>query len=221
MRRLCLLALSVSLISAAAIADTIPTFTLTSGTISAFQRFNGGTTSVDYFLSGPGGVSVEGGSTMGAFCGFVVGGSQCVPSASTSPNEPGDNAFATFGGNSFGPLRSLGGVTVSGQPIALPQSVQSTFNITVPVLFSGAFSVCPLQPGFQGGCVSPSIASFNVNGTGTGQLQFILLSVLQGVPIWQLSSATFTLSPVSEPSSIMLFGTGALALFGRLLRRKN
>jgi hypothetical protein len=36
-----------------------------------------------------------------------------------------------------------------------------------------------------------------------------------------VSSATYTLNTVPEPASIVLLGTGALAVFGKLRQRKS
>jgi hypothetical protein len=154
-------------------------------------------------------------------CGFLVAGDptsgQCLPGASTQPNESGDTASATFGGNFYSPLLSMGGVNITGSPVTLPLTFDPTFVITVPVIFSGTFGVCPLDPSLQS-CTSPVLATFTVNGRGTGQLIFTQIG-FNGVSIWQLTSATYTLSPVPEPSSLILLGTGAVALFGFARRR--
>jgi hypothetical protein len=74
-----------------------------------------------------------------------------------------------------------------------------------------------------GGCNpgAPFVSQFNVNGPGSVVLTFTGTPLELGGVIWQVSSATYTLNTVPEPASIVLLGTGALAVFGKLRQRKS
>jgi hypothetical protein len=70
--------------------------------------------------------------------------------------------------------------------------------------------------------VSPTLATFNINGTGMGLFQFSYQPLDSTVGFWTLTSATYTMtSPVPEPGTVTLLGTGALALVGQFLRRRK
>ena len=122
------------------------------------------------------------------------------------------------------------GIIVKGPEFVLPMPTQgqTTFSLTMPVIFSGSFGVCPLDVEVLGGCKGPSIATFTAHGTGLAFLQFELIIAPDQIPgsvgTWALSNATYIMSPVSpvpEPTSMTLFGTGAMALVGKFLRRRK
>jgi len=47
------------------------------------------------------------------------------------------------------------------------------------------------------------------------------VTLQRGGVVWQLSGATYTLTATPEPATMVLLGTGALAIFGKLRRRKS
>ena len=133
----------------------------------------------------------------------------------------------SFSGSPFPIFFGDIGITMSGSPFTMPTGASLlTFNVTLPALFSGTFDACPMldasQVGANAGCfgpqgLAPNIASFAFNGRGFANLSFTNL----GPQGWRFTQGTYTLSSVPEPSSIMLLGTGAIALVGKFLRRRS
>ncbi len=205
---LALLAFSASL----AKADSLPVYDLGMGTVTLTNLSLGGFNIVFSFSNGQG-VSI-GGVAEGFSPLSLVGG-----------GEPGNPLLNIFGSNlttanvNGTTLFLFGTVTITGSNFTLPTSGTS-FSITEPVLFSGTFLSC--QGGFgpiNGGCNPPGnnfLGQFNVNGRGTVSLNFLGVPMQDGSVVWELKGGTYTLSAVPEPATILLLGTGALAIFGRL-----
>lgn len=209
--------------ASAASADSIPTYSLTSGTVYLTQQYGTGASTVQFNFSGPNGIWLAGVSDIPHVCEFVVAPGSCLPSATTSPFESGDTVSTNAGGNSGIVLFQVGGVTLYAPGlISLPtEPGQATLIIREPVLFSGTFSVCPISMPDYDGCAAPITANFNVHGTGTGVFLFNNYDFGSDIAIWSLKSATYTLTPTPEPASLALFGTGAVALLGQFMRRKK
>lgn len=66
--------------------------------------------------------------------------------------------------------------------------------------------------------INPVFGIFNVSGAGVANLHFTNFGI-PGATIWRLSSGTYTLNSVPEPSSIMLLGTGVVGLVAKLRRK--
>lgn len=218
----------LSLTSFAA-GDSVPVYNLTQGVVTVTVNPVYGGVDLSWTF-GNSGVSISGMSfylgTQQCFTSAVAGAS-CDPSFSVvngglpTPNMgkvSGSDTVIFFGGT---------GVDVSAGSFITPSGTDLTsFSVTIPVLFSGSFSACAAGgQGVNAGCYDPTkgvtnpvFAIFNVYGTGTGNLSFIKLGY-PDVPMWRLSSGTYTLNPVPEPGSIMLLGTGAVGLILRLRRK--
>lgn len=117
----------------------------------------------------------------------------------------------------------FGVATITGGNFTLPTS-GTTFSITEPVLFSGSFLSCQGSFGPFGGCNPPTpnyLEKFNINGPGSVTLTFTGVTLQGGGVVWQLSGGSYTLNAVPEPATVLLLGTGVLAICGKLRRRKN
>jgi len=210
--------------TAAAFADSIPAYTLTSGTVLLTPNLGTGESVVNYSFFGSGGIFVGGSSDGPAVCVGVLGGISCSAGTSTAPFDTGNALSSNAAGLSGLTLFSIGGITVTPvAPIDLPiEPGPATLSLSELATFSGSFGVCPLNLQDFDGCGSPRLATFSANGTGLGQFQFSYQPVSNTPGFWTLTSATYTFTtPTPEPSTLALFGTGAMALVGRLVRRRK
>ncbi len=215
MRQVCMIAVLAMYVGSTAHADSIPAYNMTQGSVVLSNVSSAGFDTVFSFSNGNG--TNIGGVDEGFSLGMsVVGGGQSGnPFLNIGLNLETSNVNGTT-------LYLLGLVTITGWDFALPTS-GTTFSATMPVLFTGSFLSCAGSFGPFGGCNQPGpnyLGQFNINGAGTLSVSFISAPVANGI-VWQMSGATYTLNAVPEPASIVLLGTGALAIFGKLRRRKS
>jgi hypothetical protein len=215
MRRFCF-AVVLAFCAIAAYADSIPTYNLTQGSVTLTNITLGSSDDVFTFSNGQG---------------VTIGGVDSFPPIGMSLIGGGGSGdpFLVLGFNletanvNGAALFLFGSVNITGPTFTLPTS-GTTFATTLPVLFSGSFLSCQGSFGPFGGCNPPSpnyLAQFNINGPGLLALSFTGVSLQGGGVVWQLSGATYTLTATPEPASIVLLGTGALAILGKLRRRKS
>jgi len=211
MRRTCLLFLLAFAITAAH-ADSIPAYNMTQGTVS-LTGIDPNSFSITWGFTNGSGLNLSGQDSGGTCLDFSQGGGSCNPGITIGLNQ---NA-ASLNGSVVGIFGTVG---ITGANFLLPAS-GSSFSISLPVLFSGVFETCPFAGPPSGGCTLLNTTGlFNVNGTGTVNLSFLGFDAGNGTA-WQFTSATYTLNAMPEPASIVLLGTGALAIFGKLRRRKS
>jgi hypothetical protein len=215
MRRFCF-AVVLVVSAVAAYGDSIPTYNLTQGSVTLTNITLGSSDDVFTFSNGQG-------VTIGGVDAFPPIGMNLIGGGGTA------NPFLLLGLNlesanvNGSPLFLFGSVNITGSTFTLPTS-GTTFSTTLPVLFSGSFLSCPGSFGPFGGCNPPSpnyLAQFNINGTGLLTLSFTGVALQGGSVVWQLAAATYTLTPTPEPTTIVLLGTGAIAIFGKLRRRRS
>lgn len=204
-------------------AGSIPTFTATQGTIFVSQGLPFGVTAITtYFFSGNG-FSFGGGGTVGGPCDFCLQGGLAAffsgdPGMTIS--SEGQDGLSTGGANYYPLFTSFSGGFLGsftfGSSFNLPTGNQETFSVTLPVQFSGSLSLCPSDPNFPaGGCISGPLATINFNSKGTATINYV-----QQNGFWFFNSATFIMSPVPEPGTFMLMGSGITALVGMVRRRR-
>ena len=198
----------------AAHAGSIPTLTAMQGTMLVSQGQPFGVVGlVDYSFSGNG-FSLIGSGTVGGcgFCSsFVFGGSTLDPSM--VPIGEGFDLL-TIGGTSYSPVQTSFSAFTFGPSFNLPTGNQATFSITLPFTFSGVATPCPFDPSLQA-CSSGPVATINFNSAGTATLNYT-----QQGGVWSFTSGTFTLSPVPEPGTFLLTGSGIAGLLGVVRRRR-
>ena len=174
------------------------------GTISATPAFDviGNTQSS---FSGHN-LSLTGFGTVDGSCGFCLegaGGSWTLtPTFRTGVDQ---GSTLVINGQTFKDAILGSGVVAMGNPFVLPAPSGvdgSIFSVTLPVTFSGFF--VSQQGSF----------TFPAHGTAT-----ITFSEFDSVWSWQ--SATFTLVPVPEPSTIGLLATGLVAMGARIRRQRG
>jgi hypothetical protein len=187
---------------------------MNSGSV-VLSNINIGSFDTTFSFSNGNGINIGGTDNWSSCLTFAPGGSSCNPDLVMGLNENSGNVNGTS-------MFLFGVVTIAGSNFALPTS-GTAFSITAPVLFSGSFESCVGGFGPFGGCNpgAPFVSQFNVNGPGSVVLTFTGTPLELGGVIWQVSSATYTLNTVPEPASIVLLGTGALAVFGKLRQRKS
>ena len=214
MRRFCF-AVVLAFCAIAAHADSIPTYNLTQGSVTLTNITLGSSDDVFTFSNGQG---------------VTIGGVDSFPPIGMSLIGGGGSGdpFLVLGFNletanvNGAALFLFGSVNITGPTFTLPTS-GTTFATTLPVLFSGSFLSCQGSFGPFGGCNPPPnyLGQFNINGTGLLTLSFSGVTLQGGGVVWQLSGATYTLTATPEPATMVLLGTGALAIFGKLRRRKS
>ncbi len=199
----------------AAHAGSIPTYTITQGSAvisinpfdldpDIFFQFSGS----GFSVTGSGGISSNFG-IIGAPPGF-------------GPLDPGLSIFSDFS-NDAGGFGTIGGVNysslffnsflfTSGPSFNLPSGDQ--FSITLPVKFFGAAGVCVPDPATLSCSSVPG--NFNFNGKGTATINYVNQN-----GSWFFNSATFTLSPVPEPGTFVLLGSGITAMLGVVRRARR
>ena len=206
-------------VSALAWGSPVPTFNITQGSATVTADPQGLVAGLVSFQFSGNGFSIVG--TGSIACNF------CVNSAPSGlgPLDAGMTIFADpfntggaaiFLGNGVQYQSALfsGLSFTSGTSFSLPSGSQSTFSIVLPVTLSGsvvAYGNCDFT---ILSCPTP-IGTFSVNSKGTATINY---TNQDGA--WFFSSAAFTLSPVPEPGTMSLLGTG-LAALGGLIRRKR
>jgi hypothetical protein len=152
MRRTWFIALAVMWCVATAHANSIPVFNLTQGTVTATSSYIGGPVSISWSFSGPGGAFAGGTGDQGGIC-FSGGmpGDICAPDLSITAFGPNiGSAFGPGLGNSGSQVFFYGnGISISGPTFTLPPADVGAFTITLPVIFSGSLTACPLDPGLR------------------------------------------------------------------------
>lgn len=201
----CIAVLIVS--SVTAFADSIPTFNMTQGSVS-LTSIDVNNFSIGWSFSNGSGLNLSGVDSWGTCLDFAPGGTSCNPNVMIGLNQ----GAATLNGSTTG---IFGIVSITGGNFSLPVT-GTTFAISMPVLFSGTFITCPLVTPPNNGCNATNTnAQFNINGSGSATLDFFGFDTGNGI-VWQFSSANYNMNAVPEPASLVLAGTGVLAILSRL-----
>ena len=214
MRKILVIALFSIFVSLAE-ADSIPVYNLTQGTVTLSNFTVGGFTSL-FSFSNASGTSIGGADDGFSISSLVGGGGTGNPFLNIGLNLETANVNSTT-------LFLFGVVTITGADFTLPTS-GTAFSVTEPVLFSGSFLSCQGTFGPFGGCNPPApnyLGQFNINGPGMVTLNFLGVPLGNGSVVWQLNGGSYTLNAVPEPATVLLLGTGAVAIFGKLRRRKS
>ncbi len=208
-----LVAVCTSVMSVSAKADTLLTSSasITSPTVIDFTAFGPG------YTLGPGPVALGSGVTWSGVSNSAIGNGPYLLGANgqwdLNIHDVGLNTMTgTMTFTLSTPVSAIGGF-MNYSPGVSPNVVINAFDASNTSL--GSFDINVLAPivtpgdidqgAFRGISVnSPQIASFTVSN------QYAILTDL-----------TFAPSPVPEPSSLLLFGTGLLSLMGMTLLKKR
>lgn len=211
---------SFLLFAVAAHAGSIPTFTATQGAalLSPGAPYNVPAI-VHYSFSGKG-FSLTG---MGDIaCGFCAS----QPPFDTGMSIYGDGLDSLIvGGTSYTGVLSLSSsnLTLPSTIFSPPAGNQSAFSITLPVMWHGTIFSCQASTLIFQECASdpttgnelPLLATINFNAKGIATLNYT-----QQNGFWTFNSGAFILSPVPEPGTFALMGSGLAALVGFVRRRR-
>lgn len=125
----------------------------------------------------------------------------------------------TVGGvtyNTWNSFENTLNVTITAADFVLPSDpTVGVVTFTAPFSMTGFVHLGPNQVGMLTGLHTP------ISGEGTATVTFQRSSASQ---FWLLTSLNYTFnqpSTVPEPSTMILFGTGAAALGGKALRRRR
>jgi hypothetical protein len=122
-----------------------------------------------------------------------------------------------FGGTTFA-VGSIGGSPgtavvalrfLSGSVVLPPLGQRATLSAPFELGLSRVF----LEVGEPGAAV--------LSLTGRGMATFDVVANQSGEPLWELSSLRYDFEPVPEPASLLLIGTGILALAARRNRHRS
>ena len=205
-------------VSASASADSLPIFNITQGSAAVSPVYVGNVFGLVTFQFSGSGFSMTGTGSIG--CGFCLTPAPpgtALDSGLTIFSDPFNTGHATIfleNGVVYQNAQIIG-LTFTPVSFSLPGASQSTFSVVLPVTLF-ASTVGRSDCDFTMLDCPTDIAIFNANSKATA---FISFTNEQG--LWNLSSAAFNLSPVPEPGTMVLSGSGLMALGGLIRRRRR
>jgi hypothetical protein len=203
-------------LAAAAPASADP-ITITSGMVTVGGFARGAFRSTTFVLSGGDSFSISGANPDGGAQAGLPPCTQfapCTTGATTNPSisygVAGSFGSATLDGTAYSQVLYQGGrFTFSGEDVVLPPATADTFDLRSPFLFQGLASIWTIgssnTPVFYG--------DYTLTGQGTATTHLERFGSGYAISGFTYEFSGEAASPTPEPGSILLLGTGVVAVW--------
>jgi PEP-CTERM motif len=145
----------------------------------------------------------------------------CQPGTSVTPNSTAilqTFGVATFNGTTVGSWWIGSGSTLNftGPDVVIPDAAGQSFTLTTPFAMTGSVFVHSLDD-----INHPLVFSTDVSGQGIATLTFTYFNFTPTTNGYVLSSIRYDFTPIPEPATMILLGTGLAGIAARGYKRRQ